>query len=124
MKGNHGYDNELKSMRPIFYAKGPDFKVNFTIDVIFESVNIYPLICQLLHINQSSNNGSIQNLAHILKSNKHMKSLETMQSIESTLSLWFFLVFIVLVVISLLFLIINRFKFNNSKTIGNLMTFP
>ncbi|CAL1538432.1 unnamed protein product [Lymnaea stagnalis] len=65
-KGNHGYDNELISMKPIFIASGPAFKVNVTVDPI-QSVDIYPLICHLLHIESEPNNGSLERVNSMLK---------------------------------------------------------
>ncbi|XP_013782584.1 ectonucleotide pyrophosphatase/phosphodiesterase family member 5-like [Limulus polyphemus] len=60
--GQHGYDNRLRSMRPLFLARGPSFKKNFTITSIFETVNIYPMICHLLDIRPAPNNGSLENV--------------------------------------------------------------
>lgn len=45
----HGYDPALKNMQGIFYAMGPNIKVNYEIDT-FENVNVYPFICELLEI--------------------------------------------------------------------------
>ena len=57
-KGNHGYDNRLQSMKPIFYAAGPNIKKNYKTEP-FKNVDIYPLICELLGIPPSPNNGSV-----------------------------------------------------------------
>lgn len=53
-------------MMTIFFARGPDFKKNVTIEP-FESVNIYPLLAHLLGINPRPNNGSLSVFKHILK---------------------------------------------------------
>ncbi|XP_071090159.1 ectonucleotide pyrophosphatase/phosphodiesterase family member 5-like [Haliotis cracherodii] len=58
LKGTHGYDNRLMSMKPIFLARGPNFKTNFTSDPI-KIVDIYPLVCKLLNIEPAPNNGSL-----------------------------------------------------------------
>ncbi|XP_046545216.1 ectonucleotide pyrophosphatase/phosphodiesterase family member 5-like [Haliotis rubra] len=58
LNGTHGYDNRLMTMKPIFLAKGPNFKTNFTSDPI-RNVDIYPLVCKLLKINPAPNNGSL-----------------------------------------------------------------
>ncbi|KAK3089043.1 hypothetical protein FSP39_000369 [Pinctada imbricata] len=65
-KGNHGYDNRLMSMKPIFYAAGPNFKKNFKSDT-FRNVDIYPLICELLGISPSPNNGSLARVEDMLE---------------------------------------------------------
>lgn len=64
-KGNHGYDNELLTMKPIFIASGPAFKVNATVEPI-QSVDIYPLVCHLLQIEPSPNNGSLTRATSLL----------------------------------------------------------
>ncbi|KAK6183339.1 hypothetical protein SNE40_010840 [Patella caerulea] len=67
--GGHGYDNRFMSMKPIFLAHGPNFKVNYKQESI-ESVDIYPLICKLLGVNAAPNNGSLSNTAAMLKANE------------------------------------------------------
>ena len=57
-RAGHGYDNQLPSMKPIFYAKGPRIRKNFEVDA-FNSVDIYPFMCSLLGIPPSPNNGSL-----------------------------------------------------------------
>ncbi len=65
-KGTHGYDNEFKDMHAIFYAIGPDFKTGFKPEK-FENVNIYPLVCKLLRLKPSGNDGDINKIKEILK---------------------------------------------------------
>ena len=44
IKGEHGYDpREMKSMRAIFYATGPDISPGATV-LPFENVDVYPLV--------------------------------------------------------------------------------
>ncbi|XP_071090219.1 glycerophosphocholine choline phosphodiesterase ENPP6-like [Haliotis cracherodii] len=57
-KGAHGYDNALMSMKPIFLARGPNFKTDFKSDPI-QIVDIYPLVCKLLNVQPAPNNGSL-----------------------------------------------------------------
>ncbi|XP_045196837.2 bis(5'-adenosyl)-triphosphatase enpp4-like [Mercenaria mercenaria] len=57
-KGAHGYDNELSSMKPIFYARGPNVKSGYEASP-FNSVDIYPLMCELLGIEPAANNGTL-----------------------------------------------------------------
>lgn len=57
-KGAHGYDNELPSMKPIFFARGPNIRKGYKTQP-FNSVDIYPLVCNLLGIQPAPNNGSL-----------------------------------------------------------------
>ncbi|OWF51868.1 bis(5'-adenosyl)-triphosphatase enpp4-like [Mizuhopecten yessoensis] len=66
-KGNHGYDNNLMTMRPIFYAMGPNFRSGFSASPL-KSIDIYPLICELLGISPSPNNGTLANTDRFLQS--------------------------------------------------------
>ena len=65
-KGNHGYDNRVSDMRPIFLASGPDIKRNFS-SKVFQSVDIYPLICEVLEIRPAPNNGSLAAVLPMLR---------------------------------------------------------
>lgn len=49
VRGSHGYDNALPSMRSPFIAIGPDFRRHAVIEPI-NNVDIYPLLGRLLHI--------------------------------------------------------------------------
>ncbi|XP_032656675.1 ectonucleotide pyrophosphatase/phosphodiesterase family member 3 isoform X1 [Chelonoidis abingdonii] len=64
--GNHGYDNEFKSMEAIFMAHGPSFKEKTEVEP-FENIEIYNLMCDLLHIKPAPNNGTHGSLNHLLK---------------------------------------------------------
>jgi len=66
--GNHGWDSSLSAMHPIFFARGPAFKKNFKADP-FETINMYSLLCHLLDINPRPNNGSVDDVRHILNEN-------------------------------------------------------
>ncbi|XP_059172781.1 ectonucleotide pyrophosphatase/phosphodiesterase family member 5-like [Physella acuta] len=77
--GGHGYDNELPHMKPIFIAKGPAFRSNQTVEPI-QSVDIYPLICHILKINPSPNNGSLDRASRLL-------NLETKRSSSNDMAL-------------------------------------
>ncbi|XP_059195043.1 ectonucleotide pyrophosphatase/phosphodiesterase family member 7 [Centropristis striata] len=57
-KGDHGYHNGEMDMKTIFRAFGPDFKRNFLSEP-FDSIHIYPLMCELLHIKPAPHNGSL-----------------------------------------------------------------
>jgi alkaline phosphatase D len=65
--GSHGYDPaQFPEMRGIFYARGPDLKSGVTLEP-FESVNIYPLIAQLLRLKPPPNLDGTSALFEILK---------------------------------------------------------
>ncbi|XP_010582599.1 PREDICTED: ectonucleotide pyrophosphatase/phosphodiesterase family member 5 [Haliaeetus leucocephalus] len=63
--GNHGYDNTLPEMHPIFLAVGPAFRKNATKEVM-NATDLYPLLCHLLGINPLPNNGSFNAVKDIL----------------------------------------------------------
>ncbi|KAM6279086.1 ectonucleotide pyrophosphatase/phosphodiesterase family member 3 [Porphyrio hochstetteri] len=65
-RGNHGYNNEFKSMEAIFLAYGPSFKEKTEVDA-FENIEVYNLLCDLLHITPAPNNGTHGSLNHLLK---------------------------------------------------------
>ncbi|XP_016049223.2 ectonucleotide pyrophosphatase/phosphodiesterase family member 3 isoform X2 [Erinaceus europaeus] len=64
--GNHGYNNEFKSMEAIFLAHGPSF-IEKTETEPFENIEIYNLLCDLLRIQPAPNNGTHGSLNHLLK---------------------------------------------------------
>ena len=68
-KGDHGYSNELPSMKPIFFARGPDFRKGVNSTSIHQ-VDIYPLLCRLLNIKAAPNNGSVEHTAQFLVATK------------------------------------------------------
>ena len=65
LKGNHGFDNNIESMRAIFLARGPDFKRNSRIGPL-NNVDVYPLLCQLIDMECHPNNGTISNFIDAL----------------------------------------------------------
>ncbi|XP_064472984.1 ectonucleotide pyrophosphatase/phosphodiesterase family member 5-like isoform X2 [Ornithodoros turicata] len=64
--GNHGYDNELDSMHPLFIAHGPDFKAGYVSEP-FNNVDLYPLMCYLLEIPVLPSNGSLDRVIFLLR---------------------------------------------------------
>ncbi|XP_008261748.2 ectonucleotide pyrophosphatase/phosphodiesterase family member 3 isoform X1 [Oryctolagus cuniculus] len=64
--GNHGYNNEFKSMEAIFLAHGPNFKEKTEVEP-FENIEVYNLLCDLLRIQPAPNNGTHGSLNHLLK---------------------------------------------------------
>ncbi|XP_048386427.1 venom phosphodiesterase 1-like [Stegostoma tigrinum] len=84
--GNHGYDNEYKSMQAIFIGNGPGFKYKTEVDP-FDNIELYNLMCDLLQITPSSNNGSHGSLNHLLKNPSYKPTLPTEVSVSSVCSL-------------------------------------
>ena len=68
MNGLHGYDNAFDEMRASFFAMGPAFKSNVTLDS-FENVNVYSLLAHLAGIKPRPNNGSLLTFQRALKEN-------------------------------------------------------
>ncbi|XP_054163174.1 bis(5'-adenosyl)-triphosphatase ENPP4-like [Oppia nitens] len=67
--GNHGYDNRLESMRPLFIANGPTFKSGYNHTKPFVNVDLYPLMLYVLQLYptiQFPSNGSLTNIWDIL----------------------------------------------------------
>lgn len=67
--GEHGYNNSLPSMHPFFIAMGPSFKTGATVN-FFNMVDIYPLMCHILHLTPAPNNGSLYVVKNLLKEHK------------------------------------------------------
>lgn len=63
--GNHGYNNSLRSMHPVFVARGPAFRQNF-VKPSMQSVDLYPLMCHILSIRPLPNNGSLLRVKDLL----------------------------------------------------------
>jgi len=64
--GTHGYDNKVKDMHAIFYAKGPDFKVNKRLRT-FQNVSVYNLIAQILGLEIEAVDGDFSEVKDMLK---------------------------------------------------------
>jgi predicted AlkP superfamily pyrophosphatase or phosphodiesterase len=54
--GEHGYDPEVESMRGVFVAAGPAFKVGVTVPA-FENVHVYNALAMALGITPAKNDG-------------------------------------------------------------------
>lgn len=64
--GTHGYDNKMKDMQAIFYAKGPAFKVNKKIGS-FQNVSVYNLIAHLLNLKTGEVDGQFSEIKEMLR---------------------------------------------------------
>ena len=67
--GNHGYYSTYESMRGIFFARGPGFKKGFT-GPGFSSIHLYELMCHLLKIVPTDNDGYLDSTKIYLSENK------------------------------------------------------
>ena len=63
--GNHGYDNDLKSMRALFIAAGPSFSSHTTMKP-FSNVHLYSLMAYLLNLRPAATDGSINVFKDVL----------------------------------------------------------
>ncbi|XP_069462787.1 ectonucleotide pyrophosphatase/phosphodiesterase family member 3 isoform X2 [Ambystoma mexicanum] len=81
--GNHGYDNEFKSMEAIFIAHGPGFKDGVEVEA-FDNIEVYNLMCDLLNIKPAPNNGTHGSLNHLLKRPTYNPSHPKEESVASS----------------------------------------
>lgn len=65
--GNHGYDNDVDQMRPLFMAAGPDFKKDYSFSEPFPNVDIFPLLCRILRLAAPPSNGSYEDVSHLMR---------------------------------------------------------
>jgi predicted AlkP superfamily pyrophosphatase or phosphodiesterase len=57
LRGGHGYDNALTSMRAIFIAHGPAFKKGVVLEP-FENVQVYNVMAKILGLKPAPNDGN------------------------------------------------------------------
>ncbi|XP_063299303.1 ectonucleotide pyrophosphatase/phosphodiesterase family member 3 [Pelobates fuscus] len=81
--GNHGYDNEFKSMEAIFIGHGPGFKRGVEVEP-FDNIEVYNLMCDLLKIQPAPNNGTHGSLNHLLAQPTYIPSHPLEKSTPST----------------------------------------
>ncbi|XP_006625809.1 ectonucleotide pyrophosphatase/phosphodiesterase family member 5 [Lepisosteus oculatus] len=84
MLGNHGYDNMLPSMHPIFIAHGPAFRKNYS-KKSMQSVDLYPLMCQILGISPAPNNGSLSHVQDLLAESSPLGPVQQLEDSHSSL---------------------------------------
>lgn len=65
-KGAHGYFPSDSQMQTVFRAEGPDFRKGFEA-AQFRNVSIYPLICWILGIEPSPNDGDLGEIKDMLR---------------------------------------------------------
>lgn len=63
--GAHGYDHRDPEMKAVFIASGPAFRSGLTLP-IFDNVEVYPLLAQLLGVTPQPSDGQVETLAPAL----------------------------------------------------------
>ena len=66
LRGAHGYDNTLESMRATFIAHGAAFKKGLAVEP-FENVEIYNLMTKILGLKPATNDGNFENVKGMLR---------------------------------------------------------
>ncbi|KAI9555247.1 hypothetical protein GHT06_017762 [Daphnia sinensis] len=67
LRGNHGWDNLNNEMQAMFVAHGPSFKKNLQVRP-FHNIDLYNLMCAMMEVDPSPNNGTWGALHHMLVS--------------------------------------------------------
>lgn len=66
LRGAHGYDNNVASMRATFIAHGPAFKKGYVAEP-FENIHVYELMCKILGLKPPKNDGDLERVRGMLK---------------------------------------------------------
>ena len=66
LRGTHGYDNELESMRATFIAHGAAFKRGAVVEP-FENIHIYNLMAKILGLTPARNDGNLEAVKNVLR---------------------------------------------------------
>jgi predicted AlkP superfamily pyrophosphatase or phosphodiesterase len=66
IRGAHGYDNQLESMRAIFIAYGKAFKKKKVVEP-FVNIDIYNIIARVLKLSAAENEGNPKTVRRVLK---------------------------------------------------------
>lgn len=109
--GDHGYDSSLASMHPFLAAQGPDFRKGYRMKSI-NSVDLYPLMCNLLGIPEMPNNGSFSNVHCVLLREKCSDLAAVIGIVIGA--------FIVLTTITLLFRLLKNREHSSSQPFARL----
>ncbi|XP_040909967.1 venom phosphodiesterase 1 [Toxotes jaculatrix] len=64
--GTHGYDNDVESMHAMFVSYGPKFQNKTEIEP-FSNIELYNLMCDVLEIFPTENNGTHGSMNHVLR---------------------------------------------------------
>ncbi len=66
IRGAHGYDNDLVSMRAMFVGHGPSFKQGYLADP-FEAIDVYELMCRIQNLKPAKNDGKFIRIQQVLR---------------------------------------------------------
>ena len=66
-RGSHGFDHTSSDMQVGFRAIGPDFKVGYEKPDRFRNVCVYSLLCYLLGVTPSPNDGNLDDVRDMLR---------------------------------------------------------
>jgi hypothetical protein len=66
LRGQHGWDPQLMSMRAIFIAAGPAFKADVTV-APFENVSVYNVLAKILGVTPPPNDGDPSVIRAVLR---------------------------------------------------------
>ena len=66
LRGAHGYDNQIESMRATFIAHGSAFKRGAVVEP-FENIHIYNLMAKILGLTPAKNDGDFEKVKEFLK---------------------------------------------------------
>lgn len=72
--GNHGYEPNDASMRGIFLANGKSFKSSYKSNDPIRLIDIYSLLCHILNVTANPNNGSFNQISHILRNEPYVSN--------------------------------------------------
>ncbi|KAK3738838.1 hypothetical protein QZH41_004372 [Actinostola sp. cb2023] len=85
--GAHGYPASEK-MGTIFYARGPSFKKGYKIDHALRSIDVYPMLCELLGIEPRPHNGSLGNMKMMMTPKAKGSSLVCHHDVVIIVLIW------------------------------------
>jgi len=66
VRGGHGYDNRLESMRAIFIAHGKAFKKKKVVEP-FMNIDVYNIIAKILRLSAAKNDGNLKTVEKVLR---------------------------------------------------------
>ena len=66
IRGAHGYDNQLVSMRALFIGRGPGLAKRRTVDA-FENIQLYNVMCSILGLTPAKNDGDLNRVRQLLR---------------------------------------------------------
>ncbi|CAB3405803.1 unnamed protein product [Caenorhabditis bovis] len=101
----HGMDPDRPEMRAFLIMNGPAFSENFTIADIPENIDLYGLMCHVLNITPSENDGSMGIVKRALRENRYLSPIHGYMFIGIVDSMSFLFILVPSMCIVILFLI-------------------